>query len=74
MQESVSEVRHGHITKEEGKALIRKFDGEYPEKYEDVFYEYISIKKNEFLELCERFRPDHLWEKKSNQWVLKKPL
>ena len=24
------EVRHGHITKEEGKALIKKFDGEYP--------------------------------------------
>ncbi len=74
MQESVSEVRHGHITKEEGKALIKKFDGEYPERYQDEFYNYISMEKNEFLELCDKFRPDHLWEKKSNQWVLKKPL
>ena len=74
MQESVSEVRHGHITKEEGKALINKFDGEYPQKYEKDFLDYISMNKNEFIELTDKFRPKHLWEKKSNQWVLKKPL
>ena len=74
MQESVAEVRHGHITKEEGKALIKKFDGEYPERYEEEFYDYISMKKNEFIELCDKFRPDHLWEKRSNRWALKSSL
>ena len=74
MFDSAQEVRHGHITKEEGKTLIKKFDGEYPQKYENEFYDYISMKKEEFLELCDKFRPDHLWEKKSNYWTLKKPL
>ena len=45
MFDSASEIRHGHITKEEGKALIKKFDGEYPRKYEDEFLNYISMKK-----------------------------
>jgi len=32
------------------------------------------MEKNEFLELCDKFRPDHLRERKSNQLVLKEPL
>ena len=51
MIDSAQEIRNGHINKEEGKALIKKFDGEYPSKYEDEFYNYTSISKNEFLEL-----------------------
>ena len=74
MFDSANEIRHGHITKDEGKALINKFDGEYPKKYEDEFFRYISMKKEEFLELCDKFRPEHIWKKKSNRWVLKKPL
>ena len=74
MFDSANEIRHGHITKEEGKALINKFDGEYPIKYEDEFLNYISMKKEDFQDLCDKFRPEHIWEKKSNRWVLKKPL
>ena len=29
MLESADEIRHGHTTKEEGKALIAKYDGEF---------------------------------------------
>ena len=74
MSDSTSDVRHGHLTKEEGKALIKKFDGEYPQKYENDFLNYISMKKEEFLELSDKFRPVHLWDKQSNRWVLKKTL
>ena len=74
MLESAQEVRHGHLNKDEGKELIKKFDGEYPQKYENEFYEYISMKKDEFLDICDKFRPDHIWEKKSNFWKLKKPI
>ena len=74
MIDSAQEIRNGHINKEEGKALIKKFDGEYPSKYEDEFYNYTSISKNEFLELTEKFRPNHLWEKQSNRWELKNPI
>ena len=63
MNDSCQEVRHGHITKDEGKSLIKKFDGEYPQKYEEEFLNYISMKKEDFLDLCQT---KHLWEKKSN--------
>ncbi len=74
MLDSAQEIRNGHINKDEGKALIKKFDGEYPSKYEDEFYDYISMNKNEFLELTDKFRPKHLWVKGSNRWELKQPI
>ena len=74
MIDSAQEIRNGHISKEEGTSLIEKFDGEYPKKYEDIFYDYISMQKNEFLELVDEFRPDHIWEKKSNRWVFKQKI
>ena len=74
MIDSAQEIRNRHITKDEGAALIEKFDGEYPKKYENVFYDYISMQKDEFIELVDKFRPSHIWEKKSNKWVLKNSL
>ena len=73
MSDSTQEVRNGHITKEEGLGLIKQFDGEFPKNYEEEFLEYISMSREEFDELCDKFRPDHLWEKKSNRWELKNP-
>ncbi len=71
MMDSAQEIRNGHIDKREGLALIEKFDGEYPSKYEQEFLEYVSMTKNELLEICDNFRPNHLWKKKSNRWELK---
>ena len=71
MMDSAQEIRNGHIDRKEGLALIEKFDGEYPTKYENEFLKYISMTKNEFIEICDTFRPDHLWKKKSNRWELK---
>ena len=73
MSDSTMEVRNGHITKEEGLGLIKQFDGEFPKKYEKEFLEYISMTREEFDELCDKFRPNHIWEKKSNRWELKNP-
>ena len=73
MLESADEIRHGHTTKEEGKALIAKYDGEFPVTYENEFFEYIKMSKDEFITLCDKFRPAHIWKKDSNRWVLKKP-
>ena len=70
MMDSSQEIRNGHLTKEEGLVLINKFDGEYPSKYEKEFLNYISMSKEEFSDCCDKFRPKHIWEKKSNRWEL----
>ena len=74
MIDSSQEIRNGHITKDEGLSLIGKYDGEYPHKYENEFLDYISMSKDEFSNLCDKFRPEHLWQKKSNRWELKEPI
>ena len=42
------EVRSGDIDREEGIALVRKFDGEYPHRFEKEVFEYMSIREKEF--------------------------
>jgi N-acetyl sugar amidotransferase len=65
------EIRNNHITREEGKLLVKQFDGEFPDKYFDEIMDYIDIDKKKFHKLCDEFRSPHLWKKTSNGWKLK---
>ena len=69
--DSSQEIRNSHINKEEGLALIKKFDGEFPDKYFDEILDYIELSKEEFFKIEEKFRPKHLWIKTSNGWKLR---
>jgi N-acetyl sugar amidotransferase len=71
MMDSAQEVRNNHLTKEEGISLIKRFDGAYPDKYEKEFLDYISMEKDDFLQLCDTFRSDHLWKKTRDSWELR---
>ncbi|MFA6314398.1 MAG: N-acetyl sugar amidotransferase [Sterolibacterium sp.] len=73
MQDSAQEIRNHHITKEEGLALMKRYEGEYPERYEKEFLDYISMTRDEFLELCDRFRSPHLWKIVNGEWTLRHP-
>ncbi len=42
------EIRNGEITREEGMALVKKYDGEYPTRFEKELFEYLSINEKEF--------------------------
>jgi N-acetyl sugar amidotransferase len=42
------EIRSGDITREEGVALVRRFDGEFPERFFDELLEYLSLEENHF--------------------------
>jgi N-acetyl sugar amidotransferase len=76
-EEATREIRNRYITREEGVALVNKYDHEFPDKYFDDFLSYINIKEEEFYETLDKFRPTHLWEKKGNDnkhcsnWILK---
>ena len=65
------EIRNKHITREEGIKLASRFDGEFPDKYIDEVLSYLEIDKNYFIELVDKFRSPHLWQKKGNHWELK---
>ena len=65
------DIRNHHITREEGVALIGRFDGEFPHKYFREILEYMDITEDYFWELINNARSPHLWEKVNAEWVLK---
>jgi N-acetyl sugar amidotransferase len=72
--ETAHEIRDGKITREEGVALVKKYDGEFPKKYFHEFLEFCSITENEFNEVLDSWRSDHLWERVNGMWQLKQPV
>jgi hypothetical protein len=70
--DTAHEIRDKHITREEGVALVNKFDGEFPEKYFNTFLEYCGITKEYFHEVIDSWRSPHLWHRdESGEWKLK---
>lgn len=46
--EAAQEIRNEEITREEGIALVKKYDGEYPKRFAEEIFEYLSIPEKEF--------------------------
>lgn len=65
------EIRNRHLTREEGIALVRRFDGEFPKKYFQEVMDYIGMQPEQFLELCDHFKSPHLWKKENGEWRLR---
>ena len=68
------EIRNKHLTREEGIALVRQFDGEFPKRYFREVMEYLEMDPEEFLDLCDVFRSSHLWEKRDATWKLRQSV
>ena len=69
--DSAHEIRDGKITRDEGAALVKKFDSEFPERYYREFLEYCDISEQEFWDVIDSWRSDHIWEKSNSGWHLK---
>lgn len=65
------EIRNRHLTREEGVALVRRFDGEFPEKYFREILQYLNLTESEFFNTVDRFRSPHLWKKEGGEWKLR---
>lgn len=68
------EIRNRHLTREEGVALVKRFDGEFPDRYFNEIMDYIGMEPARFMELCDKFRSPHLWEKENSGWRLRNPI
>ncbi|MAO90918.1 MAG: LPS biosynthesis protein PseA [Rhodospirillaceae bacterium] len=69
--DAAQEVRNRHIERDEAVALVHRYDGELPQKYLPEFLEYLSMDKDEFLEIADSFRSPHLWAKDNGEWILR---
>lgn len=69
--DAAHEIRDGKITREEGVALVKRYDGEFPRKYFADFLEYTGIDEPTFREVIDGWRPDHIWKRQGGQWTLR---
>jgi N-acetyl sugar amidotransferase len=70
--DSSQEIRNRHLTRDEAVNLVRKYDGEFPDKYFNEIMEYLEIKPEYFKnELTDKFRSPHLWKKDGGIWKLR---
>ncbi len=74
MEDTAHEIRDGHITREEGVALMKKYEGEFPKKYFKEFLEYLNITEKHFWNIIDSWRAEHLWIKENDKWLLKNPI
>ena len=65
------ELRNDHLTIDEGKKLIKKYDGEFPDYYFSEIMKYLGINENFFHKLCDKFRSPHLWKNKKGKYYLR---
>jgi len=46
--DAAQEIRSGDITRDEGVALVRRFDGEFPERFAEEIFRYLTIDPKEY--------------------------
>lgn len=68
------EIRDGHLTREEGISLMKKYEGEFPQKYFKDFLEYLNISEKYFFKIVDSWRLPHIWKIKNKKWVLRNPI
>jgi N-acetyl sugar amidotransferase len=69
--DACQEIRNGHIDRTEAIQLVRKYDGEFPQKWFPEFLEYIGVCEDEFHDIINKNRSPHLWEKSAQGYHLK---
>src|SRR6185503_10312838 len=53
--DAAQEIRSGEINRDEGVALVKRFDGEFPSRFADEIFRYLSIPAREFPEAHKMF-------------------
>ncbi len=70
--DAAQEIRNGKISREEGVALVKRYDHEFPAKYFREILEYMGITEARFRECIDAARSPHLWHRdQAGEWQLR---
>ena len=72
--DAAQEIRNGKIDREEGIALVRRYETEFPRKYFAEFLDYIGIDEETFWATVDEYRSPHLWMQEMGEWKLRHPI
>ena len=68
------DIREGNISREEGIALVKEFDGQCGEQYVQRFCDYIGITLEEFWRVANSFRGSMWTQDEGGVWRLTNPI
>tara|TARA_B100000315_G_scaffold260917_1_gene327319 strand:- start:9588 stop:10694 length:1107 start_codon:yes stop_codon:yes gene_type:complete len=63
-----NDIREGALTRDQGINLVKKYDGEYPEQYIDLYLSYYQMTKEEFDEVLDKHANKDLFVKRNGFW------
>jgi len=70
--DSAQEIRNGELVREEGVALVKRFDGEYPARFEKENFNYLSIDEKKLPFAAKQFEQPQMdreyFERLTNQF------
>ena len=71
--DAAHEIRDGHITREEGVQLVKKFDHEKPNHSIKATLDYLNITTDDLNAIIDGYRDrrPNLWRKTNKDWELK---
>jgi len=72
--DAAQEIRNGKITREEGVALVKRYDTEFPARYFQEMLDYIGITGERFYECIDKGRSPHLWKQENGEWKLRRAV
>lgn len=56
--DAAHEIRDGEITREEGVALVKRYDGEFPHRHFGEFKDYLGLDDEQFWRVVDRYRAE----------------
>jgi N-acetyl sugar amidotransferase len=73
--DTAHEIRDKKINRDEGIALVQKYDGEFPKKHFKKFLDYCSIDEDTFEKIIDSWRSEHIWfQDNKKKWQLKNTI
>lgn len=72
--DTAHEIRDGKISRQEGMALVERYDAEFPSKNYKEFLDYCGIDEVQFETIIDSWRSPHIWSKVDNAWELRKAI
>ena len=70
-RDAQSDIRRNHITRDEGVALVHRYDHEFPGRHFCWFLDYLGITEAFFWEVADYYRErSNVWERHAGEWRL----
>ena len=66
---SCKDIRGGHMTREQGIEMVRRYDHVKPRRDLDRWLGYVGMTEEEFDRTCDTFRDRRVWRIENGEWV-----